>query len=69
MSDKIAYDNQHIWSTFVRNALQKLREANLFYSNVVVDNSWVGVNEQSDPTLWNLLTNEIDNVEYETDSY
>ena len=55
MSDKIAYDNQHIWSTFVRNALQKLREANLFYSN--------------DPTLWNLLTNEIDNVEYETDSY
>ena len=69
MSDKIAYDNQHIWSTFVRNALQKLREANLFYSNVVVDSSWVGVNEQSDPTLWNLLTNEIDNVEYETDSY
>lgn len=27
------------------------------------------MNEQSDPTLWNLLTNEIDNVEYETDSY
>ena len=47
----------------------KLKEINPFYSDVVVDNSWVEVSEQSDFILWNLLTNdEIDenNVKYET---
>ena len=41
----------------------------LFYSNVVVDNSWVNVSEQSYPILWNPLTNDdIDeiNVKYKT---
>ena len=38
LTDKIAYDKQHIQSAFVNNTLQKLREINLFYSDVVVDN-------------------------------
>ena len=41
----------------------------LFYSNVVVGNSWVDVSEKSYPILWNPLTNDdIDeiNVKYKT---
>ena len=58
--------------------LTELKEINLFYSNVVVGvlmwlmfSSWVDVCKQSDPTLWNLLTNGdvgLSNVEYETDN-
>ena len=36
----------------------KLKEINLLYSGVVVDISWVDMNEQSNPNSWNLLTND-----------
>ena len=36
----------------------KLKEINLLYSGFVVDNSWVDMNEQSNPNSWNLLTND-----------
>ena len=36
----------------------KLKEINLLYSGFAVDNSWVDMNEQSNPNSWNLLTND-----------
>ena len=50
----------------------KLKKINLFYSDIVADNTWVNVSEQSYPILWNLLNNDnIDerNGKYETDIY
>ena len=51
MTDKNPYHKNHLRLAFVNRALVKLKEINPFYSDVVVDNSWVDLNEQSDPTL------------------
>ena len=46
-------------------------EINPFYKNVIVDNDWKNVSEQSDPEFWKLLTNDNGkefNVDDQTDS-
>ena len=35
----------------------KLIEINQFYKNVIVDNDWKNVSEQSDPEFWKLMAN------------
>lgn len=43
----------------MNKALKKLKEINPFYSFVSIDeNSWVNVSQESDPELWDLLTND-----------
>ena len=49
----------------------KLKGLNLFHSNIVADNVWADVSEQSDPMWRNLQTSDdIDesSIEYEADS-
>ena len=49
----------------------KLIEINPFYKNVIVDNDWKNVSEQSDPEFWQLLTNDNGkefNIDDQTDS-
>ena len=36
----------------------KLIEINPFYKNVIVDNDWKNVSEQSDPEFWKLMVND-----------
>ena len=43
--------------------LEKLREINPFYRTVSVHNSWENVSQESDPELWDILTNE--NAKYD----
>ena len=52
------FHKQHIRPAAVNRALKKLTEINPFYKDVSIDNEWVDVSEQSDPELWNLLTDE-----------
>ena len=71
MSDKSAVNKQQIRSAFVNRALAKLIEINPFYKNVIVDNDWKNVSEQSDPEFWKLLTDDNGkkiNIDYQTDS-
>ena len=71
MSDKSAVNKQQIRAAFVNRALAKLIEINPFYKNVIVDNDWKNVNEQSDPEFWKLLTDDNGkkiNNDYQTDS-
>ena len=42
----------------MNKALEKLREINLFYHTVSVDNSWENIRQESNPELWDILTNE-----------
>ena len=58
LSDKSAVNKQQIRPAFVNTALAKLIEINSFYKNVIVDNNWKNVSEQSDPEFWKLLTND-----------
>ena len=45
----------------------KSEKTNSFYSNIVVNDSWINVSEQSDPMLWDLLTN--DGIDKSNDKY
>ena len=58
LSDKSYYRKQNIRPAKVNRALNKLKEINHFYRSVTVDNSWENVSQESDPELWDLLTNE-----------
>ena len=58
LSDKSAVNKQHVRPAAVNRALKKLTEINPFYKDVSIDNEWADVSEQSDPELWNLLTDE-----------
>ena len=42
----------------MNKALKKVREINLFYRTASVDNSWKNISQESDPELWDILTNE-----------
>ena len=71
LSDKSAVNKQQICPAFVNRALAKLIEVNPFYKNVIVDNDWRNVSEQSDPEFWKLLTNDNAkefNIDDQTDS-
>ena len=57
-SDKSYYRKQNIRPAKINKALKKLKEINHFYPSVTVDNSWENVSQESDPKLWDLLTNE-----------
>ena len=48
LCDKNAVNKQQIRQAFVNRALAKLIEINPFYKNVIVDNDWKNVSEQSD---------------------
>ena len=58
LTDKSVVHKQQIRPAFVNRALQKLTEINPFYKDVIIDNEWEDLSEQSDPELWKLLTNE-----------
>ena len=56
---------------FVNRAFAKFTDISPFYENVIVDNDWKNVSEQSDRELWKLLTNDNGkelNVDDHTDS-
>ena len=58
LSDRSYVNRQNVRPALVNKALKKLVEVNLLYKNVTVDQSWENVSEETDPELWNLLTNE-----------
>ena len=58
LSDRSYYRKQNIRSAKVNKALEKLREINFSYCAVSVDNSWKNISQESDPALWDILTNE-----------
>ena len=71
LSDKSAVNKHQIRLAFVNRVLAKLIEINPFYKNVIVDNDWKNVSEQSDPEFWKLLMNGNSkefNIDYQTDS-
>ena len=71
LSDKSAFNKQQIRPAFVNRALAKLIEINPFYKNVIVDNDWKNVSEQSDPEFWKLMTNDNSkefSIDHQTDS-
>ena len=71
MSDKSAVNKQQICPTFVNRALAKLIKNNPFYKNVIVDNGWKNVSEQSDPEFPKLLIDDngkVFNADDQTDS-
>ena len=53
MSDKSAVNKQQIHPAFVNKSLAKWIEINSFYKNVIVNNDWKNVREQSDPEFGN----------------
>lgn len=57
LSNKSAVCKQVIWPT-VNNTLGKLKDINLFYRGVKIDNQGQKFSKESDPVFWNLLTNE-----------
>ena len=70
LSDKSAVYKQQIHPAFAYRALAKLIEINPFYKDVIVDNDWKNVSEQSDLEFWKLLTNgncKDINIDDETD--
>ena len=48
---------QKTHSVFVNKALAKSTEFNVLGKNIIVDNDWQNVIEQSEPQVWKLLTN------------
>ena len=71
LCDKNAVNKQQIRQAFVNRALAKLIEINPFYKNVIVDNDWKNVSEQSDPEFRKLLNNgngKEFNIDDQTDS-
>ena len=59
LSDRSYHSKQNIRPAEVNKALRKLKEINPFYSFVSIDeNSWVNVSQESDPELWDMLTND-----------
>ena len=51
-------NKQNIRPALVNKALEKLVEIDPFYKNVHIDDTWEDVSEESDPVLWNILTDE-----------
>ena len=58
LSDKSSVTTQVVQPAKVNAALKKLTEINPFYKDISIADTWADVNEQSDPELWKLLTNE-----------
>ena len=58
LTDKSAFHKQHIRPALENRALSKLKEINPLYENIIIEDSWANVSEQTEPELWNLLTNE-----------
>ncbi len=58
LTDKSAFNKQHIRPAAVNTTLKKLKEINPLYKDVLIDAQWEIVSERSDPELWNLLTDE-----------
>ena len=56
LSDTSFVNKQNIRPALVNKALEKLVEINPFYKNVRIDDTWEDVSEESDPVLWNILT-------------
>ena len=56
LSDRLAYKKQTINPAAVNAALMKLKEINPFYADVELSDDWQRVSEETDPTLWALLT-------------
>ena len=60
LSDKSAVHKQFIRPTYVNAALLKLKKSNPFYKDVTIDTTWENVSQQSDPDLWEFLTQPVD---------
>ena len=60
LSDNKAVKQEYIRPAFVNRALQKLKEINPLYKNVIIERDWEDLTENSDPDLWNFLTNKDD---------
>ena len=68
LTDKSAYNQQHIRPSVVNAALKKLIEINPFYCDVTISNNWEKLNESSDPELWKILTEDTNDLENNYDS-
>ena len=71
LSDRSYVNRQNVRPALVNKALEKLVEINPLYKNVTIDKAWEDVSEETDPELWNLLTNENapnDDKVFDTDS-
>ena len=49
---------QVIQPTAINNSFRKLEEINPFYGDVVINNQWHDVSKESNPVLWDLVTND-----------
>ena len=58
LTDKSVVSKEEICPALVTAALQKLPQINSFYSNITIHNEWEDLCEQSDPVLWNLLSDK-----------
>ena len=58
LSDTSFVNKQNIRPALVNKALEKLVEINSFYKDVRIDDTWEDLSEESDPGLWNILTDE-----------
>ena len=56
LSDKSVFNKQHIRPSLVSKALEKLVENKPFFQQVCLVNSWEDISKESDPQLWELLT-------------
>ena len=71
LSDKSFFTKQNIRPALVNRALAKFVEINPHYKNICWNETWENESEQTDPELWNLLTNknaETNDSDIETDS-
>ena len=59
ITDKSAFHKQQIRPILVDKALNKLKDINPLYKNVLTEKRWANVSEQTEPKLWNLLTKVI----------
>ena len=49
---------QVIQPTAINNLFRRLNEINPFYGDVVINNQWHEVSKESNPVLWDLVTND-----------
>ena len=58
LTDSNVHSKQHIRPALVNKALRKLSEINPLYHNVIIDDDWQKTTKETDPELWDMLTND-----------
>ena len=60
LTDNSSYIKQHISPAKINAALKWLRQNNSLYADVEYDEEWEKAMQESDPELWSMLTDEVD---------